>query len=778
MAPDSPNSSSSSSSSFYAAAEDNPAGTAAKSPPPLPVPVAVRPSTAPSASRSSRSHQQKHHHHHHRRRGRLQELRREDGGAFSDPDPFCRKLANATNIPEKSKITDKRLSNLRQSASLSDSNTRPDRREFERCYLKLFGRQSRKQQHKKGHKKSSRRVASSSDSEEETSASASAAARSDLDEYLQVLSACPDLGSESAASPSPPPPLNRKHRRAAPTTTTVMRKKKIPVQVSNNKRSRTVSECEAKEEVAAKFALRRPCFNFPGPLRHQTSLPCGASVGEPAGRGKDGSDSSGADTTVVSDFSEDSLNRKEKAEKKEGAEDKRSTTGGDTTPAANNVENDEVSSPRKEEEEVGKEVKQVEPTRTTKKRLREMEAAPSREEMSTCCYETDTSLDSSMAESREASLRKFLARGKERRKRNSREREIRGMEEELKALEGQLAEAEEAVSVSPAMPVSAAVATASAAAETEEEMEELRRRQRGQWGQVQQVRSLSMELCGNFTDNEKVRFSYENLFGSASSLLTAATTPGGGQVDQMPCLDENEQLQSLPMSENETMATAAMVTEEEEEEEEDQYFSMPEPVQSLVGRFVPAGSSHDRFSPRPSRRQAAVVLASHVPSTSSPSTPTFNEFKPFPPLPPPPDAMLTRTLSDSAARRLLLQHRRAHSMVNCSNSSNSDQTGAGGGAGGAVGVTSMWIPVKPVPTRIRRPFFPPRRQMSAGGVEERCARRSLPPPVPRQANVGLARRVLLQQQVLLPSKAELGATSGCFSVSPLPLHLASASIRR
>ena len=726
------------------------------------------------------------------RRGRpLDRLRKQEASTtHSNPDLFNTinnsTSRNTTNLRRRASDTKAKPV---LTASLSDSNVfaiKPDG-DFEKNYLRLFGKKFRK--HRRRHRGGSElRIKclegataggtnNASSSEDESSA-----ARSDLDEYLQMLSACPDLGGDSAAaSPSPPPAqalsrktssIRRRKKEKAGGDGDGTPKKKVPVTVCNNRRKRTVSECQPKEEVAAaaaaaKFALRQPCTNFPGApssLRQQMSLPLGAAGGPDDGAK---GDSSGADTTVVSDFdsggetfSQDSLN------------------GGTAEDKTN--ENDDAEQPS--------------PTRRrpSDKRVDQMTA-------STVSYETDTSLDSSMAESREAALRRFLARRKEKKRklnrarRHRRDKEIEALEKELKELEAKLAQA---TCSSVGSSASTAGATSTTETETETEDGELRRRQH--W-QIQQLRSWSMELYGNFTDNEKVRFSYENLMSSTSSLLR---TPSEALVEQMPSLHEDsplpplqQQPRSLPVSESD--ATLADEDSTAADADDSHYFSMPEPVQSLVKRFLhPASSTHDRYSPKPTRRLAPLVPPSehrrHCPlhprnsllPTSSPSTPTSSEYKAFPP----PSAssarppVLSRALSDprSTSSRFGL-NRRAQSLVNCSDGSG---FGAARGAGGAVGVTSMWIPVTPQPTRRTLPSpSGPRRQSSLGSTGCCCGAGDEGPPVPRQANVGLAKRVLLQQ-VLLPSKAE-GALRSFLSLlqfrlprrSPPPASVAVSSVR-
>ena len=97
-------------------------------------------------------------------------------------------------------------------------------------------------------------------------------------------------------------------------------------------------------------------------------------------------------------------------------------------------------------------------------------------------------------------------------------------------------------------------------------------------------KSLSTELFGNFTDNEKVCFSYENL---ARHALAAAS--------------------------------AASETEQEERDfRVEPAAAMPVPVESAVKRMHPMRSSapHERYSPKPARKQPKKQTC------SSPSTPT------------------------------------------------------------------------------------------------------------------------------------------------------------
>ena len=108
-------------------------------------------------------------------------------------------------------------------------------------------------------------------------------------------------------------------------------------------------------------------------------------------------------------------------------------------------------------------------------------------------------------------------------------------------------------------------------------------------------KSLSTELFGNFTDNEKVCFSYENL---ARHALAAASAASSGV--------ETEQEERVPPAPFRVEPAA-----------------MPVPVESAVKRMHPMRSSapHERYSPKPARKQSAATAAKKA-VCSSPSTPT------------------------------------------------------------------------------------------------------------------------------------------------------------
>lgn len=215
---------------------------------------------------------------------------------------------------------------------------------------------------------------------------------------------------------------------------------------------------------------------------------------------------------------------------------------------------------------------------------------------------------------------------------------------------------------------------------------------RGHW-EEQIVNSWSTEFFGNFTDNEKVRFSYESLVGGNTSSVLPSPSP-------LTSVIECPVPQSKPLD-------------------------MPEPVQSLLRHFTPVQSNapHERFSPKPVRRFQNLGAKKIA---SSPSTPT-SEFKPFPGSIRFPRT-LSRAFSDPRGNSSSLSFNRCKSLT-------SDLTGA-------IGMTSMWIPVsQSVPRRFSshsntpfRPLTDAQSHLIGGGLS-------------------LAKRVLLQN-ALLPNKSE------------------------
>jgi len=220
--------------------------------------------------------------------------------------------------------------------------------------------------------------------------------------------------------------------------------------------------------------------------------------------------------------------------------------------------------------------------------------------------------------------------------------------------------------------------------------EEATTKGRGNWIDPSSVvKSWSTELAGNFCGNEKVKFSYENIL--SPSLLPIKETSSYHDHQASSICSESSQISS---------------------------YSLPEPVENTIKFLdrVRHDSTHDKFSPRPSRK---ILSSEH------------------------------RALSISSATTLtprrLPTHRRASSL---SRDFGSGDGGVGGGAG-AVGVTSMWIPMT---SEHRRRFLP-------SPTPSQSSYCSLPSSTTSSlwsgnvSKISLARKVLLQHQVL-PSKAE------------------------
>jgi hypothetical protein len=206
------------------------------------------------------------------------------------------------------------------------------------------------------------------------------------------------------------------------------------------------------------------------------------------------------------------------------------------------------------------------------------------------------------------------------------------------------------------------------------------------------VKSWSTELAGNFSGNEKVKFSYENMLSPSLSLLPIRES-AGQHSDQSSLFSE-------PAS----------------------CYSLPEPVESAVKFLdrVRHNSTHEKFSPRPTRKKLNSDDRS-ISATSSCCT--------YP----------ART------------HRRSASL---SRDYEGPAVAVGGGAG-AVGVTSMWIPVTPGDATLRRRFrasSPTPSQSSFCSLPSSTAS-SASVWSGHLGRIGLARKVFLQHQ-LLPSKAE------------------------
>lgn len=200
------------------------------------------------------------------------------------------------------------------------------------------------------------------------------------------------------------------------------------------------------------------------------------------------------------------------------------------------------------------------------------------------------------------------------------------------------------------------------------------------------VKSWSSELAGNYRGNEKCKFSYENMIS--------------------PSL--------IPISESRMLSQRSSCSECSDISA----FSLPEPVESAVKFLdrVRHSSTHDKFSPKPTRKSLSLHRRSLSSSTASlPLNPT--------------------------------NHRRASSL-----NRDAGNESIGGGAG-AVGVTSMWIPIssKSIPKRFC-PGSPPSSRCNSSFSY-------LPSNSSSSFFTGnfnklvLARKVLLQQP-LLPSKAQ------------------------
>lgn len=554
-------------------------------------------------------------------------------------------------------------------------------------------------------------------------------------DYLQTLSACPDLRSRKSV-------LVHKSRRS----------------------KRTQSECEdlpSRSGVRKRLSnwdLKRPCYNFPSPSpsgldggvvaakhanRPPNSLPVAGNRNPPSDLSsyRQTSESGSGTETIISDFesgtySEDSLNRNKQ---------QIHTSDRKVADINNKV------SPRKQE--------------IITKRLAEMAARFEREEASR--YETDDSLDSSLhlQHHQQERLHPPATLRRMKRRRNNQvlaqsKTEIELLEDELLSLEQQLALAtREATSESGS---SSSWPNESPRRDSlpSDDLQSREVLNRSQW-QDNVIKSWSTELFGNYTDNEKVRFSYENLQSSCSSVL-------GSMASMLPSVQEhhisnnffrehnnfsnphNQQEQDIlstslndeylllnhninyPNNQianvNQNPFINDIRPEKDLERQRERYFSMPEPVQSLIKHFQPVmeASPHDRYSPKPERRSSRNIRRGFSRVASSPSTPT-SEYKPFPPSASHP---LQRTFSDPSRRT----HRRAQSL----------SSESGHGLTGAVGVTSMWIPMTPQLSRKSQ------QQTSATNTLSNQQRRRLGVT----NSLSLARKVLLNH--VLPSKAEGG----------------------
>ena len=133
---------------------------------------------------------------------------------------------------------------------------------------------------------------------------------------------------------------------------------------------------------------------------------------------------------------------------------------------------------------------------------------------------------------------------------------------------------------------------------------------RAKWDTTDGLReSLSTELFGNFTDNEKVCFSYENLARHAALAAAVAAASSSEQEERAVPQQQNQQ----PQVEEDPISNLAPL------------LPMPAPVESAVKRMHPMRSSapHERYSPKPARRTAARKQ-----NSSSPSTPTSEHPSP------------------------------------------------------------------------------------------------------------------------------------------------------
>ena len=142
-------------------------------------------------------------------------------------------------------------------------------------------------------------------------------------------------------------------------------------------------------------------------------------------------------------------------------------------------------------------------------------------------------------------------------------------------------------------------------------------------------KSLSTELFGNFTDNEKVCFSYENL--ARHALAMAASSSG---------LDDDTEQEELTVHHH-NQQHQQQHHQQHQHQRHDQHHQqsprisnnaplmvpMPAPVESALKRMHPMRSSapHEKYSPKPARRSKRTIKSQN---SSSPSTPTSEHPSP------------------------------------------------------------------------------------------------------------------------------------------------------
>jgi hypothetical protein len=299
----------------------------------------------------------------------------------------------------------------------------------------------------------------------------------------------------------------------------------------------TTSECEDYSGKKRNFRVSEPVTNFPGcrtALRSQMSLPLG--TGPYKGLMKD-TDEDLYDISVRRVLTSDS-------------------SGADTM--VSDISFDDSGTISEDSLNNRSFAAELDLSRRLK------EIAASMETAAATYYETDTSEASSLyvPQPRRPPFRRKRKRGLE----------VAAMEEELKGLERRLAVAEKEGQHTP----------------------------RARWEDAGfvGVKSLSTELFGNYTDNEKVNFSYENL------------------NRQLACVEE--------------------------------VLSMPLPVESVIKKMHPmrCNAPHERYSPKPVRK-----AMSKKKNSSSPSTPTTEgcPLRPFGWRPPPPSSSVVVRYEESVS---------------------------------------------------------------------------------------------------------------------------------
>ena len=158
----------------------------------------------------------------------------------------------------------------------------------------------------------------------------------------------------------------------------------------------------------------------------------------------------------------------------------------------------------------------------------------------------------------------------------------------------------------------------------EEELRDLERRlemagssnsPRGKWETEGLRESLSTELFGNFTDNEKVCFSYENLARHAA-LAAVLSEQDERYIERTQVVPSG-----AAQPEDSNLVALSLLTRGEE-----RAIQMPAPVESAIKRMYPMRSNapHERYSPKPTRKATAVRRQ----NSSSPSTPTSENPSP------------------------------------------------------------------------------------------------------------------------------------------------------